>query len=69
MSEIKYCPFRTRKEKKMTEDGGFIETENFMPCIGDDCPSFYETESGDYFNPEFYEHCKKIEKKKKKKKW
>jgi len=69
MEEIKFCPHRTRKVRKPTDDGGWIETKDFMTCIGDDCPYFYIQESGDIFNPSFREKCKKSKKKKKKDKY
>ena len=68
MKEIKFCPHRTRKVRKYTNDGGYIETEDFMPCMGDDCPYFYIQESGSLFDLSFYEKCKYKKKKKKKKK-
>ena len=68
MEEIKFCPHRTRKVRKPTDDGGYIEIKDFMQCVGDDCPYFYIQESGDLFNLTIYEKCKYKKKKKKKKK-
>ena len=68
MEEIKFCPYQTYKERKPTNDGGWIETKRFMPCVGYDCPHFYIQESGDIFNPFFREKCKNKKGKKKRKK-
>ena len=51
---IYYCPHRTITTRKKTNDGGWVEIEDFMKCIGDECPYYQLKETGDF---DVYEEC------------
>ena len=51
-----YCPLRIIKTRKKTNDGGWAEIEDFMECIGDECPYYQLKETGG-FDIEVYEEC------------
>lgn len=51
-----YCPHRTITTRKKTNDGGWVEIEDFMECIGDKCPYYQLKETGG-FDIEVYEEC------------
>lgn len=51
-----YCPLRIIKTRKKTNDGGWVEIEDFMECIGDQCPYYQLKETGG-FDIEVYEEC------------